>query len=287
MFPLLSDPWLNRLLKLCAGMSGALVLLILIFLVVESVPALSSIGLFSFFSDPSWSPAEEASQGSFNMVPMVAGTLWATLLAMLAAGPVGIGLAIYCHYYATPVMAKLFRKLLELLAGIPSVVYGFWGLTAIVPILAKIHQPGASLLAGAMILGIMILPTVALVADSALFQVPRELIQGATALGMRPWSMIWGVILPTSRAGLFTGLLLGAGRALGETMAILMVSGNVVQHPETLFSPIRTLTANIALEMAYALGDHRNALFISGLLLMIMVTTLVILAELAGRRRYD
>ncbi len=288
MFPSLSDAWLGRVLKLCAGMTGALVLLILVFLVTESAPALSAIGITRFFTDPSWSPTPVAAEGSFNMVPMMAGTFWTSLVAMILAGPAGIGSAIYCHFYASPKVARLYQKLIELLAGIPSVVYGFWGLTALVPFLAKIEPPGASLLAGALILSVMILPTIALVSHAAFAGVPTELTRGAAALGMSRLHTIRHVVIPASKSGLFTGLLLGVGRALGETMAVLMVCGNVAQHPEGLFSPVRTLTANIALEMAYAMDDHRNALFISGLLLMTMVTGLVVAAEYAGRRRiYD
>lgn len=285
MFRSPNDLWLGRILKCCAAASGALVLLILAFLVLESIPALSSIGPTRFFTDPVWSPKPQAAEGSFNMVPMISGTLLAAILSLLAAGPVGVGSAVFCHFYASPATAGIYRKIIELLAGIPSVVYGFWGLTTIVPILAEIQQPGTSLLAGSLILFMMILPTTALVTDAALSNVPKDLIQGAAALGMGTRATAWGVALPSARSGVFTGLLLGAGRALGETMAILMVCGNVARHPENLFSPIRTLTSNIALEMAYAMDDHRNALFISGLLLMMLVTALVLTAEYAGRGR--
>jgi len=169
--------------------------------------------------------------------------------------------------------------MVELLAGIPSVVFGFWGLVVLVPIIGRWHPPGPSLLAGILILTLMILPTIMLVAHASIAQVPVTYIHSATALGFSRWSLIWHVILPTSQVGLFTGVLLGSARALGETMAVLMVCGNVVQLPSHLFDPIRTLTANIALEMAYALGTHRAALFVSGLLLMGLVILFVGLAE--------
>ncbi|MCP4453849.1 MAG: ABC transporter permease subunit, partial [Planctomycetes bacterium] len=167
----------------------------------------------------------------------------------------------------------------ELLSGIPSVVFGFWGLMVLVPLIASFHPPGPSLMAGVLILTLMILPTIALVADTSLANVPREYLQGAAALGLRRWAIIRHVVLPTAKSGLFTGILLQTGRAIGETMAILMVAGNVVQTPTSIFDPIRTLTANIALEMAYAVGDHRSALFLSGLLLLTMVMGLILLAD--------
>ena len=149
----------------------------------------------------------------------------------------------------------------------------------LVPLIGSIHPPGPSLLAGIVILAIMILPTIALVADASLANVPQQYVRGAAALGLSRWGTIRGVVFPAAKSGLFTGIILETGRAIGETMAILMVCGNVVQTPHSLFDPIRTLTANIALEMAYALGDHRAALFVSGLVLMAMIAALVAAAD--------
>jgi phosphate transport system permease protein len=144
------------------------------------------------------------------------------------------------------------------------------------------------LLAGIAILTIMILPTIALMADASLAKVPPEYLQGAAALGISRWGTIWGVVFPAAKSGLFTGVILETGRAIGETMAILMVCGNVVQTPKSWFDPIRTLTANIALEMAYATGNHRSALFLSGLVLMALIVALVVGAEVISKGRiYD
>jgi phosphate transport system permease protein len=175
--------------------------------------------------------------------------------------------------------------LIELLAGIPSVVYGFWGLVVLVPLIGAIHPPGPSLLTGIVILTIMILPTIALLADASFADIPPQYLHGAAALGLPRWATIRGVVFPAAKSGLFTGVLLGSGRAIGETMAMLMVCGNVVQTPHGLFDPMRTLTANMALEMAYALGDHRAALFVSGLVLMAMIVALVTAAEWISRGR--
>jgi len=205
--------------------------------------------------------------------------------AVLLATPLGIGSAVFCHYYAPRVVAKFYRKLIELLAGIPSVVYGFWGLVVLVPLIRQFHPPGPSLLAGVFILTIMILPTVALMADAAFTNVPASYLRGAAALGLSRWGTIRGVVFPAARSGIYTGVILETGRAIGETMAILMVCGNVVQTPRRIFDPIRTLTSNIALEMAYAEGDHRAALFVSGLILLALIVTLVSVAEVLSKGR--
>jgi len=276
---------LVRLLRLCAGLSAMIVLVIVAFLVRESLPAWRSVGLARFVTDASWHPAPDASEGTFNLLPMIVGTLLTTAGAVLLAGPLGIASALFCRYYAPPMLARPYRMMIELLAGIPSVVYGFWGLVVLVPIIAGIAQPGASLLAGILILSLMILPTIALVADAAIGSVPQESLQAAAALGLSRWGTMAGVVLPAARSGLLTAVILATMRALGETMAVLMVCGNVVQLPGSLFAPVRTLTANIALEMAYAMGDHRSALFVSGLLLMGLVALLVAAAEIASRTR--
>jgi len=268
-------------LRALATIAGAIVLLIVTFLIMESLPVLHHIGLLRFFTDPSWHPAE----GFYNLSPMLWGSLFAMAGSVLIATPLGILSAVFCHYYAPLTLARPYRRLIELLAGIPSVVYGFWGLVVLVPLIGEIHPPGPSLLAGILILTIMILPTIALMADASLANVPQQYVRGAVALGLPRWATIRGVVFPAAKSGLFTGVILETGRAIGETMAILMVCGNVVQTPSSLFDPIRTLTANIALEMAYALGDHRAALFVSGLVLMAMIVALTIAVEWISRGR--
>jgi phosphate transport system permease protein len=267
--------------RACAALAGTIVILIVLFLLLEATPALRHVGIARFFTDPSWHPAE----GLYNLVPMLWGTLFAMAGSVLVATPVGVLSAVFCRYYAPPFIARLYRRLIELLAGIPSVVYGFWGLVSVVPLIAKLSPPGPSLLAGILILTIMILPTIALMADAALASVPQQYVRAAAALGLSRWATVRGVILPAAKSGLFTGVILETGRAIGETMAILMVCGNVVQTPKSIFDPIRTLTANIALEMAYALGNHRSALFVSGLVLTAMIVALAFTAEIATKER--
>lgn len=281
MFRSRTDRWLLWLLRGCAALAASVVVIIVVFLLAEALPALRHVGLWRFFTDPSWNPAE----GLYNLAPMLWGTVFVMTGSVLVATPLGMLSAVFCHYYAPPFVARLYRRLIELLAGIPSVVYGFWGLVSLVPLIAKVQPPGASLLAGIAILTIMILPTIALMADAALAGVPHHYLQGAAALGLSRWATIRGVVFPAARSGLFTGVILETGRALGETMAVLMVCGNVVQTPRSLFEPMRTLTANIALEMAYALGDHRSALFVSGLLLTALIVVLVTAAEIISKER--
>ncbi|MEH2039695.1 phosphate ABC transporter permease subunit PstC [Nostoc sp.] len=275
----LNDFWLIWILRFLAAIAGAIALLIIGFLILESLPVLNHVGITRFFTDSSWNPTA----GLYNLFPMLLGTFLAMVGSVAIATPIGILSAVFCQFYAPPVMARLYRRLIELLAGIPSVVYGFWGLVVLVPMIGRIHPPGPSLLAGIAILTVMILPTIALVADASLAKVPTSYLQGAAALGLSQWSTISRVVLPAAKSGLFTGLILETGRAVGETMAILMVCGNVVQMPKSIFDPIRTLTANIALEMAYATGDHRSALFVSGLVLMGMIVLLVAVAEVISQ----
>ncbi len=214
---------------------------------------------------------------------MLWGTLAAAGIAVALATPLALLSAVFCRFYAPPTIARFYRRMIQLLAGIPSVVYGLWGLTALVPLIQHFRPPGTSLLAGAAVLTLMILPTIALLADAALANVPGDHLRAAAAAGLSRPGTIRGVVFPAARAGIFTGILLGTGRAIGETMAVLMVCGNIVQTPTSLFDPIRTLTANIALEMAYAMGDHRSALFVSGLALMAIVIALVAMADRIGR----
>ena len=275
MFPQVSEWLLVNTLRTLAGISGAILVLIVGFLWVEAWPSLHEVGLIRFFGDPGWVPTRNA----FNLAPMVLGTVCITLGAVLLAIPFGIGSAIFCHYYAPGAIAYLYRRMIELLAGIPSVVYGLWGLVVLVPLIGRLHPPGPSVLAGIVILALMILPTIALVTDASLGNIPSTYLQGAAALGLGTWATVRGVCLPAAQSGIFTGIILATARALGETMAVLMVCGNVVQFPGHVFDPVRTLTANIALEMAYALDLHRSALFVSGLILMMAVGSLVAITE--------
>ncbi|MCL7419686.1 MAG: phosphate ABC transporter permease subunit PstC [Methylobacter sp.] len=276
-----TDKQLAALLRSCALLAAVIVLLILLFLVKESWPVLRHVALTRFITDASWHPVE----GLYQLTPVLSATLYSTLGAVVLAAPLGIASALFSRYYAPSLLAGFYRRLIELLAGIPSVVYGFWGLTTLAPLIGRLHPPGVSLLTAILVLTLMILPTVALTVDAALAAVPVAYVRGAAALGLSRWGLISGVALPAARSGLAAGIMLAAARAIGETMAVLMVAGNVVRQPYNLFDSVRTLTANIALEMAYATGEHRAALFVSGLVLMAMVLVFVGTAELFNKER--
>lgn len=281
-FRSLADRWLVWTTHLAAAISAVIFLVVVAFLAVEAWPALRRIGIGRFFGDASWHPLSDR----FNLLPMITATLLTSVGAMIFAAPVGVCSAIFGRFYAPPVVARWHRRLVELLAGIPSVVFGLWGLVVLVPILAQLGGSGQSLLAATLVLSLMILPTVALTADAALGAVPADQIRGAAALGLSRWTIASRVALHAARPGIGGGLVLAAARAVGETMAVLMVSGNVVQMPDSLVAPVRTLTANIALEMGYATADHRSVLFVSGLMLLAVVAVVVLFAEcLAGGRR--
>lgn len=263
-------------LRLAAALVAGLLGLVALFLLRESWPVLQGIGASRLWTDDAWHPTEQL----YGLAPMLGATLLASLGALLLAVPLGVASALFCRFYAPPFVARAYRRIIELLAGIPSVVFGFWGLTVLVPLIARWEPPGASLLAAILILALMVLPTVALTSAAALAAVPAAWLQGAAALGLSRRGVLLGVALPAARGGILAGVLLAAARALGETMAVLMVSGNVVQTPASLFDPVRTLAANIVLEMAYAVGDHRAALFASGLVLTGLV---LVLASVAAR----
>lgn len=263
-------------LSVAAIIASGILLLILLFLTTEAWPVLSRVGLLKFVLDEGWYPTE----GSFNLKPMLAASLAMSTLSIVLAAPLGVASAVFCRFYAPPVVGRLYQWIIILLAGIPSVVLGLWGLTVIVPLILMLAPPGASLLAGSVVLALMIVPTVALTTQAALSSIPPSYLTGAAALGLSREATLLGVALPAIRSSIFAGVMLAMARALGETMAVLMVSGNVVQLPTSLFDPVRTLTANIALEMAYATGDHRSALFVSGLAL----TALVLVLAWAARR---
>ncbi len=249
------------------------------FVAREAWPGFRDVGLFRFVSDDGWHPTE----GEFGLLPMVVASLWLMTGAVVLATPIGLVCAVFCRWYAPAPVASLFRRVIELLAGIPSVVYGFWGLVTLVPLVAKLHPPGASLLTGVLILTIMVVPTVALLSEAALASLPSAYERGAAALGLGRWATLRRVVLPAARPGVATAVLLAAGRAIGETMAVLMVCGNVVQMPTSALDPVRALTSNIALEMAYAMSGHRAVLFVSGAVLLGIVVALVGLAECISR----
>ncbi|MFQ5783788.1 MAG: phosphate ABC transporter permease subunit PstC [Alphaproteobacteria bacterium] len=266
-----------------AAAVGAVVVLIVAVVVGEALPALRAVGLARFLGDPSWHPAS----GRYNLLPMIAGTFLAAGGALALACPLALLSAVFAAFFGPPLLATAYLRMIELLAGVPSVVFGFWGLTVLVPLIAKLAPPGASLLAAVLVLALMILPTITLIAAMSLRAVPKTYIRAAGALGFSRLSTIVRIVIPAARRGLAAGIVLGAARAVGETMAVLMVAGNVVQLPGSPFDPIRTLSANIALEIAYAVDLHRSALFVSGAIMIAFVLSATIALEVLAPQRAD
>jgi len=265
---------IRALLLFCALGASLAVLLIAFFVVAEGWPALGAL------PGARWDPEE----GRFGVLAMVWGSLAVTGGALLLAVPAGVGMALFLTEVAPPGMALFMRPLLQALAGVPSVVYGFVGLQVLVPAIRnRLGGPGFSVLAGACVLAVMILPTIAAVSEDALRAVPAAYREGAAALGATPWQVVRRILLPAARSGLITAVVLGLGRALGETMAVMMVTGNVAAPPASILDPVRTLTGNIAMEMGYAVGRHREALFASGALLLGVVMALNAVARRVGR----
>lgn len=269
------NPIFNRILISSAGLTSLLLVLIVVFVSIKSWPFISELGLAHLWQDQGWFPSEQ----QFNLIPMVVGSLLIMLGSVLLATPLGVLLAVFLRYYAPAPLSSIYYSLIELLAGIPSVVYGLWGLIVLVPLISQWVAPGASVLAACIILGLMILPLIVLAADNAFKQTPPQWVAAADALALTQWGRLYRIILPHAMPSIGAGSILQAGRALGETMAVLMVSGNIAQIPTSIFQPARTLTSNIALEMGYATEHHTSALFVSGLILFVLALALVLLAR--------
>lgn len=255
--------------------AGLLLAAIVVFTVAEALPVLRSVGLARFFTDASWHPLS----GAFGMLPMIAATVVTSVLAVLFATPVGVAVAVVEQFYLGPRRAAALRRTIEVLSGIPSVVVGLWGLTVLVPLLARWQPPGTSLIAATIVLALMLVPTIALFASLAFERADAHLRLAAAAIALGRRSLVLVVSMPLAARGIAAGVVLALARAVGETMMVLMVAGNVPGWPTNFFAPVRTLTANMALEMAYADGLHRSALFLSGVLVMIVALALVTIAS--------
>jgi len=272
----------ERILLAFALSSISALALITVFILVQGAPIISEIGIFNFIFGMRWAP----SQGDFGIFPMVVGSIYVTLGAAILGVPIGICCSIFLVEFAPVRFRNIFRPAIQLLAGIPSVVYGFWGLLFIVPaIRTYLGGPGLSILAGSIILAIMILPTVISISEVSLLALPRQYKEGALALGMNHWQTIRSVLLPAAKSGIVAAVILGIGRAIGETMAVIMVLGNAVAIPQSILDPVRTLTTNIGIEMGYASGKHQQALFATGIVLFIIIMILNASAQYITRRR--
>ncbi|OIN96042.1 phosphate ABC transporter permease subunit PstC [Candidatus Desantisbacteria bacterium CG1_02_38_46] len=256
--------------------------LIAIFIFKEGTPLIFKVGFKNFVTSSKWFPLE----GQFGIFSMILGTLWITAGALIIGVPLGLSCAIFLSEFVPRRIMAILKPTIELLAGIPSVVYGFIGMVVLVPLIREnLGGPGLSILAGSIILGIMILPTIISISIDAIQAVPRSYREGSLAMGATKWQTIHMVVLKAARSGIVASIILGMGRAIGETMAVIMVAGNAVKIPRSILDPARTLTTNIALEMGFAAGDHRQALFATGVVLFIIIMILNIIANYAVRKR--
>lgn len=278
-----ADRLLVATLWASGAIAGLLLAAIVLFTVAEALPVVSAVGVLPFLTDASWHPLS----GKFGMMPMIAATVVASILAVLVATPVGLALAIVEQFYLGPRAAAMLRRTVEVLSGLPSVVVGLWGLAVLVPLLAQWQPPGTSLIAATIVLALMLVPTIALFASIAFERVDQNLRRAAAAIALGRSALVLEVSMPLAARGIAAGVVLALARAVGETMMVLMVAGNVPGWPTHLFAPVRTLTANMALEMAYADGLHRSALFLSGVFVMIVALVLVTLASRISEVRDD
>ena len=246
------------------------------------------ITLLDFFGGRDWIPTATPAH-QFGVLPLIAGTLWVSLFAILIALPLGLGVAVYLSELAGEKMRTLLKPAIELLAGIPSVVYGFFGLVVLVPLIQKtLNLPvGETGFAGSLVLAIMALPTIITVAEDAMQNTPRAMREASLALGANQWQTIYRVIIPYAASGISAAVVLGIGRAIGETMAVLMVTGNAAVIPHTLFEPMRTIPATIAAELGEAPvgGTHYQALFLLGCILFVITLIINLTAEVISKKR--
>ncbi len=271
----------------CALASIAAVVLICLFLFANGIPAMKEIGLLNFLTGAKWKPGNDI----YGILPMILGSIYITAGAVVIGVPVGLLTAIFMAFYCPKKLYGLLKPCTELLAGIPSIVYGFFGMVVIVPCIRTVAAlfgadiSGSSILAASVLLGIMILPTVIGVSEAALRAVPSAYYEGAVAMGARHERAIFTVMLPAAKSGVLAGVVLGIGRAIGETMAVAMVAGNQPRLTGNMLKGIRTMTANIVMEMGYATGLHREALIATGVVLFVFILIINLTFSILKRRK--
>lgn len=255
-------------------------LLITIFIFIQGVPLIFKAGLKNFFSTH-WAPTK----GNFGILSMIVGSLLVTIGALIIGVPLSLACSIFLAEFAPASAQKILKPIIELLAGIPSVVYGFIGIVILIPLIRNtLGGSGFSVLSASIILGIMILPTIVSISYDSLVAVPQSYREGSYALGATKWQTVLMVLFPSARSGIIAAIILGMGRAIGETMAVIMIAGNALKIPGSVLDPVRTITSTIALELGYSTGDHRAALFACGTILFIIIVLLNIIAIKVARR---
>lgn len=274
---------MHALFLICACVSILAVVLICVYLFANGIPAMAEIGFTDFLFGTKWKP----SSGSYGIFPMIIGSILVTGIAIIIGVPIGILCAVFMSHYCPKKLYRFVNPAINLLAGIPSIVYGFFGLVVIVPIMKDlVGGSGKSLLTAGILLGIMILPTVIKTTEASLNAVPRSYYEGALALGATHERSVFFASLPAAKSGILAAVILGVGRAIGETMAVILVAGNQTILPKSITSGIRTMTSNIVIEMGYAGGLHREALIATGVVLFVFIF-IINLCFSALKRRKD
>ncbi|MGI5897068.1 MAG: phosphate ABC transporter permease subunit PstC [Oscillospiraceae bacterium] len=259
------------------------VALICLFLFANGIPAMGKIGLFDFLLGQNWAPQDNPA--SFGILPMILGSIYITAGAIIIGVPIGILTAIFMARFCPKGLYRILHPAVELLAGIPSVVYGFFGLMVLVPFVRETFGgKGMSILTASILLGIMILPTIIAVSESAIRAVPESYYEGALALGATHERSVFCTLVPAAKSGIMAGIVLGIGRAIGETMAVVMVAGGQPRITGDILKGIRTLTTNIVMEMGYAADLHREALIATGVVLFVFILLINLLFSLIKRR---
>ena len=280
------EKFMQGVFFIAACTSVLAVALICVFLFANGIPAMKEIGFMEFLTGERWKPTNEI----FGILPMIMGSIYVTAGAIILGVPIGILTSVFMAKYCPKKIYPVLKGATELLAGIPSVVYGFFGLVVLVPLIRDICQKfhwggnGSSILTASILLGMMILPTIIGVTESAIRSVPAHYYEGALALGATHERSIFSVVLPAAKSGVVAGIVLGIGRAIGETMAVIMVAGNQARMPAGIVRGVRTLTANIVLEMGYAAGLHREALIATAVVLFVFLLLINLSVSLLNRR---
>lgn len=277
----LKEQMMQIVFLISASISILAVALICIFIFINGIPAMAEVGVFRFLSGSQWKPSNDI----YGIFPMILGSLYVTAGAIIIGVPVGILTAVFMARFCPKKLYRIIKPAVDLLAGIPSVVYGFFGLMVIVPFIRDfLGGSGSSMLAASVILGIMILPTIVNVSEAAIRAVPESYYEGSLALGATHERSVFFTVVPAAKSGIMAGVILGVGRAIGETMAVVMVAGNQAVIPSGVLKGLRTLTANIVLEMGYAADLHRGALIATAAVLFVFILIINLTFSFIKRR---
>lgn len=286
-FRRLFEGGVEKVLLMCAFTSLLTVAFITFFIFWRGLPLFQKVSLWEFLFDTYWMPTDPESPG-YGVLPFIVGSFYVTFVALGIGVPIGLACAVFLAELAAGRLARMLRSVVELLAGIPSVIYGFFGIVVISKgVRGLFGGTGYCVLSASIILAIMILPTIINISEVSIRSVPRDFKEGSLALGATHWQTISRVLLPAARSGIAASIVLGIGRAVGETMAVLMVAGNAPIMPTGLLSKVRTLTMNIITDMGYASGDHMTALFTTGIVLFVFIMVLNLTVNQLSRNKIE